>query len=624
MALPQSPGRGSMPQSGKRTAKRHVQGSRWTLALLFAALTLLPFAPLAQAAPGKAAKPAVKTSQPAQPAQAAQAAAGPADAPVRRFQTLLARKSIGQDDLRKLETQLEQARSARPDGLHGAKAAFFLARVQEEIARRSSLKADWFKAAESFGDYLEHFPKHILAPDALLRRGAIRLSHLANPEGAQNDFQTLLRAHPRSSKLAQARNLSRLAAKAQTQARKPAPAAEPEPLRPKPAPDKAQLAQLIDIRPKNNGPATRIVLDLDGPVRYKYQLLEPAPGKDGHNRVYVDLQQARLGSGIQEDTHHVGGILRSIRAGQRDADTVRVVFDFTDLKDYRVQALENPFRLVIDATSGPTIKELPREAATNAPREPELSGIAPPTGSRKRLAADLVEQLGLSVRTIMIDAGHGGKDPGAQGYGLTEKDINLRMALILGKLFKERGFNVIYTRTTDVFLALEERTAMANANRADLFLSVHCNAHTDPGMNGLETYSLNLARTPDAVRVAARENSVSDKNISDLQMILTDLMLTSKIKESLDLARGVHRTGLAGLRRTWTVADHGNREAPFYVLMGAKMPSALLEIGYITNKTEAARLNSNTYLKTLARGIADGVQAYKAQIERFAGKNGKK
>ncbi|MDO9631081.1 MAG: N-acetylmuramoyl-L-alanine amidase, partial [Humidesulfovibrio sp.] len=179
---------------------------------------------------------------------------------------------------------------------------------------------------------------------------------------------------------------------------------------------------------------------------------------------------------------------------------------------------------------------------------------------------------------------------------------------------------VIYTRTTDVFLPLEERTALANAKKADLFLSVHCNAHTDPGMSGLETYSLNLARTPDAVRVAARENAVSDRNISDLQMILTDLMLTSKIKESVDLAHGVHRKGLANLRRVWTVSDHGNREAPFYVLMGAKMPSALLEIGYITNKTEAARLNNDAYLRTLSRGIADGVLGYKAQIERFASK----
>lgn len=590
------------------------------LALLCAALALLALAPCAQAKTSRAAKPAHS----AQAAKAPKVDETPADAPVRSFLSLQANRRLTPAALHRLEGQLEQALKIRPDGLQGAKAAFFLARVHEELAERSGLKADWFKAAESFGDFLKRFPRHILAPDALVRRGTIRLTQLANPEGAQADSQTVLREHPRSSRLAAARKLSGQAAKAQASPqaapKKPEPAAEPA--RPRSPGDKALL---LDIRPKNSGATARVVLDLDQAVRYKYQLLETSGSKSAHNRVYVDLLQARLGAGIAEDTDLAGGgLLKNIRASQRDADTVRVVFDFADLKDYKVQTLDNPFRLVIDAVAGPDFKppakEAAREPAKGQAREPEPAAFAQPSPGRKRMAANLVEQLGLSVRTIMIDAGHGGRDPGAQGYGLTEKDVNLRMAFILGKILKDRGFKVIYTRTSDVFLALEERTALANAKKADLFLSVHCNAHTDPGMSGLETYSLNLARTPDAVRVAARENSVSDKNISDLQMILTDLMLTSKIKESVDLARGVHKNGLAGVRRVWTVADHGHREAPFYVLMGAKMPSALLEIGYITNKTEAARLKSDAYLRTLARGIADGVKAYKDQIERYAEK----
>ena len=621
-----------MPKFRKRSASRQDRVSVWTLALLCAALALLALAPALAPALAKT----TRAAKPASSAKAPKIDETPADAPVRRFVALQTRKSIPQTDLRKLEDQLEQARKARPDGLQGAKAGFFLARVQEELARQSGLKADWFKAAESFGEYLRQFPRHILAPDALVRRGTIRLTQLANPEGAQADFQTVLREHPRSSRVAVARKLSRQAAKAQALANNAAKTGKAEPAA-EPARGPGDRALLLDIRPKNNGAASRTVLDLDRSARFKYQLLESSSGKAEHNRVYVDLLQTRLGATIVEDTHlGGGGLLKSIRASQRDADTVRVVFDFADLKDYKIQSLDNPFRIVIDAFAGPNFKpptkdqgkeqgkeqakDQGKEPVKEAAREPEQPTFAQPSASRKRLAADLVEQLGLSVRTIMIDAGHGGKDPGAQGYGLVEKDVNLRMALILGKILKDRGFKVVYTRTTDVFLALEERTAQANAKKADLFLSVHCNAHTDPGMSGLETYSLNLARTPDAVRVAARENSVSDKNISDLQMILTDLMLTSKIKESVDLARGVHKRGLANVRRCWTVADHGNREAPFYVLMGAKMPSALLEIGYITNKTEAARLNNDAYLRTLARGIADGVVAYKTQIERYASK----
>ena len=301
----------------------------------------------------------------------------------------------------------------------------------------------------------------------------------------------------------------------------------------------------------------------------------------------------------------------------RPVVTPSLTMDFSDLRDYRVTILDSPFRIVIDAFATVEAK-----AATPAPDQDDIppAYTLPKGSSRKKLAADLVEQLGLSVRSIMIDAGHGGKDPGARGYGLQEKDVTLRMAFILGKELKKRGYRVLYTRTTDDFLALEERTALANTKKADLFISVHCNANTDPSIHGLETYSLNLARTPDAVRVAARENAVTDKNISDLQMILTDLMLTSKIKESVDLARGVQRQSLASLRGKWSVTDHGNREAPFYVLMGAKMPSVLVEMGYITNKTEAARLKSDAYLRMLATGIADGIGEYKQQIERYTRK----
>jgi N-acetylmuramoyl-L-alanine amidase len=376
----------------------------------------------------------------------------------------------------------------------------------------------------------------------------------------------------------------------------------------------------LEVRPKNTGQSARVVLDLDGHVKYRYQLLERKGGKGKGGRIYVDLMGVRARPGLAEDMQVPGGILKQIRVAPKDDDTTRVVMDFSEIKEYRVTVLDAPFRLVVDAfsTEGAKASTPPPVAAPTA--EPAPPVFSAPKGDRKKLAANLVEQLGLTVRTVMIDAGHGGKDPGARGNGLMEKDVNLRMALVLGEVLRKRGFRVVYTRTTDEFLALEERTELANAKKVDLFISVHCNAHTDPSLQGLETYSLNLARTPDAVRVAARENSVSDKNISDLQMILTDLMLTSKIKESVDLARVVHKKGLSAIRSKWTVNDHGNREAPFYVLMGAKMPSALLEIGYITNKTEAARLKNDAYLKILANGIANGIMEYKLQIERYTSK----
>lgn len=590
-------------------AGRTGRGAVWLLAFLFAALCLLPPAP---ALAGKAAQ-----SKPA----AEKSGELPADAPVRRFQTLLARKNVSKEALRKLENELEQARSIRPDGPNGAKATFFLARVQQEIAKKSGLKADWFKAADTFGQCAERFPKYQLAPDALFHRATIRLERLSDPDGAASDLSAIQRGYPRSSFAPKAAAMQKRIGKAPPIASAPATAkAAPEPVS-DPAPARGgDKAMLLEVRPKNTGANARVVLDLDSRVKYRYQLLEHTGGKGSAGRIYVDLMGARPRPGLSDEMQVPGGILKHIRVAPKEPDATRVVLDFSDLKDYRVTVLDAPFRLVIDAFSTAEGKaSTPPPVSAPAPVE-EAPPFPAPKGSRKKMAENLVEQLGLTVRTIMVDAGHGGKDPGARGYGLMEKDVNLRMALILGKILKDRGFRVIYTRTTDDFLALEERTSLANAKKVDLFVSIHCNAHTDPSMNGLETYSLNLARTPDAVRVAARENSVSDKNISDLQMILTDLMLTSKIKESVDLARVVHRQGLTAIRSKWTVADHGNREAPFYVLMGAKMPSALVEIGYITNKTEAARLKNDAYLKILANGIADGIGEYKQQIERYTSK----
>jgi N-acetylmuramoyl-L-alanine amidase len=218
----------------------------------------------------------------------------------------------------------------------------------------------------------------------------------------------------------------------------------------------------------------------------------------------------------------------------------------------------------------------------------------------------------------MIDAGHGGKDPGAVAGGVHEKNINLRFAKILGKILEERGFEVKYTRQSDKFLPLEERTALANSKKADLFLSVHVNAHKNTRVSGFEIYYLNLAQNEDAVRVAARENSVSRKKISDLQMILTDLMLNSKIKESRNLANVVLTSTMDYGQKFYSLDENGVRRAPFYVLMGAKMPAVLLELGYLTNSRDRNNLQSYAYLKRLAWGVANGIEEYKQNIQEYA------
>lgn len=278
-----------------------------------------------------------------------------------------------------------------------------------------------------------------------------------------------------------------------------------------------------------------------------------------------------------------------------------------------------------------TKPETKGSAAKPAPAVPRASAAATPetiepaktpeiavSAKQKKYSGSLVEQLGLKVRTIMIDAGHGGKDPGAVANGVEEKDINLRMAKILGRSLQEQGFEVHFTRTTDKFIPLEERTAMANAKNADLFISLHCNALKDVSVRGLEVYYLNLATDAQAVRVAARENGVSAKKISDMQFILSDLMLNSKINESRQMAALVEQETVRAMRPRHGLVSHGSKGAFFYVLTGARMPSILVELGYLTNAAEARNLDSDAYLADLAKGLTSGVLAYKKKLERFA------
>lgn len=224
----------------------------------------------------------------------------------------------------------------------------------------------------------------------------------------------------------------------------------------------------------------------------------------------------------------------------------------------------------------------------------------------------LAQQLGLGIRTIVIDPGHGGKDPGAIAFGMQEKDIVLKTAQRLAAHLRNKlGATVILTREGDTFLPLEERTAIANTNSADLFISLHINAHPSPNIRGFETYFLNLTTNAEAMRVAARENATSSHQLSELQDILSDIMRNSKINESSRLADRVHESIDSGLAQSgFGVKDMGVKQAPFYVLIGAEMPAILIEIAFISNPDDAGLLGDDLFLDKLAERISDGISHY--------------
>lgn len=244
-------------------------------------------------------------------------------------------------------------------------------------------------------------------------------------------------------------------------------------------------------------------------------------------------------------------------------------------------------------------------------------GLPPPESPPRSLTAaplpSLAKQLALGVKKIVIDAGHGGKDWGAIScHHLAEKDLTL----ILAKALKENletslGCKVILTRSRDQFLTLEERTRIANEAKADLFISIHVNAHVDTTLTGIETFSLNFAKDQEAARVAALENAPSRKSMSDLKALLEKLMLTTKLNESAALARQVQRNMVAKLRAKGDkVRDLGVKQAPFRVLLGAGMPSILIETGFITNSDEESRLQSRRFQQNLVKGITTGIESY--------------
>ena len=224
----------------------------------------------------------------------------------------------------------------------------------------------------------------------------------------------------------------------------------------------------------------------------------------------------------------------------------------------------------------------------------------------------LAQQLGLGIGTIVIDPGHGGKDPGAIAFDMKEKDIVLKVGKSLADHLREKlGATVILTRENDAFMPLEERTAIANTNSADLFVSLHINAHPSPDIRGFETYFLNLTTNAEAMRVAARENATSTHQLSDLQDILSDILRNSKINESSRLAERVHKSIDSGFSEShFALKDMGVKQAPFYVLIGAEMPAILIEIAFISNPDDAKLLGDDGFIDKLAERISDGISQY--------------
>ncbi len=265
---------------------------------------------------------------------------------------------------------------------------------------------------------------------------------------------------------------------------------------------------------------------------------------------------------------------------------------------------------VVEPPSHARGKSASRLAANRARSDDLDMREAKPTASGDR---SLIRALGLKIGKIVIDPGHGGHDTGTIGpEGLQEKDLVLEVGRRLGKLLQTRlGAEVVYTRKNDTFIPLETRTAIANKERADLFISIHANSSHDPDARGVETYYLNFTSSPEALEVAARENAVSEQSIYQLQDLVKKIALKEKIEESREFAGDVQESLHSGLAaKSPAIRNRGVKKAPFIVLIGANMPSILAEISFVSNPTDEHRLETSEYRQRIAESLYRGIAKY--------------
>ena len=359
------------------------------------------------------------------------------------------------------------------------------------------------------------------------------------------------------------------------------------------------ISRLFSVRVLSSQTSSQVTIDLSHEVRYETHRLKEDPSKGLPPRIYVDLFSTKLAMDARNPIAADDGVLRQLRVGQFTADVVRIVIDLTTLGEHNAFLLADPYRLVIDIQG-----QKNSEAVAAADRSKKKTATLP---ERAKLPV-------AAIRKVVLDPGHGGKDPGAIGVGgIAEKDIVLAVAKKLErKLKQEMGVEVVLTRRDDRFIPLEDRTAIANAEGADLFVSLHMNASPNGEARGLETYYLDNTNDEGSLRLAARENGTSRRNVSDLQFILSDMTQNMKLEDSITLAHHVQHSLVNGMStRLADVKDLGVKKALFYVLVGARMPSVLVEMFFITNQTEGRVMSQETYQNAVVDALYDGIVKYK-------------
>ena len=366
---------------------------------------------------------------------------------------------------------------------------------------------------------------------------------------------------------------------------------------------------------------TRIVFVLNRKtLRFRSGKLKNPP------RIFLEIPSGRLKPGFRLPSFRKSSLARKMSVGRSSGKKMKIFIHLAHSQiRQNVFSLSGPHRIVIDLRETGPRKKPPTETLARSGSKPKSEDSSrrndgpekPPPGEKvvTRQSLDMADRFRKGLGRIVLDPGHGGRDPGATGlYGLVEKSLVLSIARRTASSLRKRlpsGNKIFLTRTRNRAIALEKRTSFANEHGADVFVSIHVNSSPRKYTRGIETYLLSEASTPRALELAARESGTTVSRLSDLQKILNDLMLRSKVDESLQLAEKVQGSMISRLKRRYPgVKDLGVKRGPFYVLVGASMASILTEIAFVTNPREARLLRTSDYRQAIADGIAEGIAKF--------------
>ena len=362
--------------------------------------------------------------------------------------------------------------------------------------------------------------------------------------------------------------------------------------------------------------SVRVETHTSGPVVFSQGRLSKP------ERVYVNFNDTKLAKSLDRNIKIGSRFLRGLRLSQFDEKNSRLVFDLNKVKNLKVGIWQENSKLLINLSD----KKHSIKKVVSKPVVPEILEIAKTAKSVKEsetIRKSVVKiskiqattKINTKVPLIVVDAGHGGKDLGAKGNrGLLEKDVNLAIALRLKDILKSsHKYRVILTREDDTFIPLPRRGKIANENNADVFISVHANAAPRRSAHGIETYYLGTGHSEQAKETAIRENGGLVKSVKDdqTQEILASMISTTKINKSSRLASSIQTQLYQSMRKKYSgIKNLGVKEGPFFVLHDTNMASALIEVGFLTNRKEESHLKQSSYLDRLAFSIAKGIAKF--------------